>query len=59
MLELTEVQKRLIAEVADLHKVPMGAYNFRANGGLAGRNTTGLKQSHRPKNTIGEKQRNA
>ncbi|MBR1496497.1 MAG: SufD family Fe-S cluster assembly protein [Oscillospiraceae bacterium] len=40
MLELTEVQKRLIAEVADLHKVPMGAYNFRANGGLAGRNTT-------------------
>ena len=40
MLELTEVQKRLIAEVADLHKVPMGAYNFRANGGLAGRNST-------------------
>ncbi|MBR1660201.1 MAG: SufD family Fe-S cluster assembly protein [Oscillospiraceae bacterium] len=40
MVELTEVQKRLIAEVADLHKVPMGAYNFRANGGLAGRNST-------------------
>ena len=40
MIELTEVQKRLIAEVADLHKVPIGAYNFRANSSLAGRNTT-------------------
>ncbi len=40
MVELTEIQKRLIAEVADLHEVPIGAYNFRANGGLAGRNTT-------------------
>jgi len=40
MEKLTEVQKRLIREVADLHEVPMGAYNFRANGGLAGRNTT-------------------
>ena len=40
MVKLDEVQKRLIREVADLHEVPMGAYNFRANGGLAGRNTT-------------------
>lgn len=40
MEKLTEVQKRLIREVADLHEVPIGAYNFRANGGLAGRNTT-------------------
>ena len=40
MVELNEVQKRLIQEVADLHAVPMGAYNFRANGSLAGRNTT-------------------
>ena len=40
MLELNEIQKRLIREVADLHEVPMGAYNFRANGALAGRNTT-------------------
>ena len=40
MLKLDDIQKRLIAEVADLHKVPEGAYNFRANGGLAGRNTT-------------------
>ena len=38
MVELNEIQKRLIQEVADLHEVPMGAYNFRANGGLAGRN---------------------
>ncbi len=40
MAELTEIQKRLIAEVSGLHKVPMGAYNFRANSELAGRNTT-------------------
>jgi Fe-S cluster assembly scaffold protein SufB len=40
MKKLTKVQKHLIREVADLHEVPMGAYNFRANGGLAGRNTT-------------------
>ena len=39
-MEMNEIQKRLIAEVADLHDVPMGAYNFRANGKLAGRNTT-------------------
>ena len=37
---MMEKQKRLIREVADLHEVPMGAYNLRANGGLAGRNTT-------------------
>ena len=37
---LDDIQKRLIAEVADLHKVPEGAYNFRVNSGLAGRNTT-------------------
>lgn len=40
MKQLTEVENRLIREVADLQEVPMGAYNFRANGGLAGRNTT-------------------
>ena len=40
MVTLDEIQKRLIREVADLHEVPAGAYNFRANGGLAGRNTT-------------------
>ncbi|MBR6950798.1 MAG: SufD family Fe-S cluster assembly protein [Oscillospiraceae bacterium] len=40
MVELTEIQKKLMAEVADLHKIPEGAYNFRANSELAGRNTT-------------------
>ena len=40
VVTLDEVQKRLIREVADLHEIPMGAYNFRANGTLAGRDTT-------------------
>ena len=40
MFQLDEIQKRLIAEVAGLHKVPIGAYNFRANSQLAGRNST-------------------
>ena len=34
------IQKRLLAEVADLHEVPEGAYNIRANGEMAVRNTT-------------------
>ena len=29
---LTDIQKQLLAEIADLHKVPEGAYNIRANG---------------------------
>ena len=33
-------QKRLLEQVADLHGVPEGAYNIRADGQLAGRNTT-------------------
>ncbi len=37
---LTEIQKHLLAEIADLHKVPEGAYNIRANGQAAGRNST-------------------
>lgn len=37
---MEEIQKRILAEVADLHSVPEGAYNIRANGQLAGRNTT-------------------
>ena len=40
MKKLSEIEKRIIMEVADLHTVPMGAYNFRVNSGLAGRNTT-------------------
>ena len=37
---LDEIQKRLLEEVADLHEVPAGAYNIRANGALDSRNTT-------------------
>ncbi len=40
MVKLDAIQKRLISEIADLHAVPAGAYNFRANSQLAGRNTT-------------------
>ena len=38
--ELDEIQKRLLREVADLHKVPEGAFNIRANGTSAGRAST-------------------
>ncbi len=34
------IQKRLLEEIADLHTVPSGAYNIRANSTLAARNTT-------------------
>lgn len=39
-IQLDAIQRRLIQEIADLHEVPEGAFNFRANGQLAGRNTT-------------------
>lgn len=35
-----QIQERLLEEVADLHGVPEGAYNIRANGKMAGRSTT-------------------
>ena len=34
------IQRRILQEVADLHEVPTGAYNFRVNGQLAGRNNS-------------------
>ena len=37
---LNEIQKHILEEVADLHTVPTGAYNIRANSAMAGRNTT-------------------
>ena len=37
---MDQIQKRLLEEVADLHEVPEGAYNIRANGKSAARNTT-------------------
>lgn len=37
---IDEIQKRLLEEIADLHTVPEGAYNIRANSELAERATT-------------------
>lgn len=37
---MDQIQKTLLEQVADLHEVPAGAYNIRANGTSAGRNTT-------------------
>jgi Fe-S cluster assembly scaffold protein SufB len=37
---IDKIQERILEEVADLHGVPEGAYNIRANGEMAGRNTT-------------------
>ena len=37
---MDSIQKRILAEVADLHAVPEGAYNIRANGVSAGRRST-------------------
>ena len=37
---MDRIQQRILEEVADLHEVPEGAYNIRANGQMAGRNTT-------------------
>ena len=39
-MALDSIQKQLLEQVADLHEVPTGAYNIRANGESAGRNTT-------------------
>lgn len=40
MVKMDEIQKRLLSEVAGLHEIPEGAYNLRANGETAARNTT-------------------
>lgn len=37
---MDNIEKNLLAEIADIHGVPEGAYNIRANGKLDGRNTT-------------------
>uniref|UniRef100_UPI0025DCEFF8 SufB/SufD family protein n=1 Tax=Ruminococcus sp. TaxID=41978 RepID=UPI0025DCEFF8 len=39
-MKIDAVQKQLLQEVADLHDIPEGAYNLRANGQSIGRNTT-------------------
>ena len=40
MLQMDEIHKRLLSEVSGLHDVPAGAYNLRANGVSAGRQST-------------------
>ena len=40
MVKMDAVQKRLFQEVADLHGIPEGAYNLRANGQAISRKTT-------------------
>ena len=40
MLKMDAVQKQLLEEVAELHDIPEGAYNLRANGESVGRNST-------------------
>lgn len=37
---MDKIQQTLLEQIADLHEVPSGAYNIRANGEKAGRNTT-------------------
>ncbi len=37
---MDSIQKNLLEKIADLHEIPEGAYNIRANGALGGRNTT-------------------
>ncbi|MCR5042306.1 MAG: SufD family Fe-S cluster assembly protein [Clostridia bacterium] len=37
---MDEIQKRILTEVAGLHDVPEGAFNIRANGESAARNST-------------------
>ncbi len=40
MPELNQLQKKILEEVADLHKVPEGAYNIRSDGKSVGRRST-------------------
>ena len=40
MAELGSIEKRILEEVADLHKVPEGAFNIRSNGASAMRRST-------------------
>ena len=39
-MNFDEIQKRLLMEVADLHKVPEGAYNIRSDSKSVGRAST-------------------
>lgn len=37
---IDDIQKSMLREIADLYKIPKGAYNIRTNGQSAARNTT-------------------
>ena len=37
---MNDIEKNLLAQVADLHEIPIGAYNIRKDGEAAGRNST-------------------
>ncbi len=39
-MAMDKIEQNLLERIAGLHDVPQGAYNIRANGQLAGRNTT-------------------
>lgn len=39
-MKMDEIQKTLLEQVADLHEIPAGAFNIRANGQSVERNTT-------------------
>ncbi len=40
MVQLDEIQKRILREVADHHQIPEGAYNIRSDGKSIGREST-------------------
>ncbi len=40
MSKLSALEMNLLRQIADLHKIPEGAYNIRENGQLGGRNST-------------------
>lgn len=37
---MNKIDAELLQQVADLHEIPLGAYNIRSNGASAGRNST-------------------
>ena len=39
-MKLDSIQKQLLAEIADLHSIPEGAYNIRSNSQSVGRVST-------------------
>ena len=40
MAKMDKIQEDLLLQVADIHKVPEGAYSLRINGQLHGKNST-------------------